>query len=309
MVAGIRGNPTTEISVRLDELIEAARPVAATVRAVARRSRRCFDALLTSDAGRAWLERFDGFLAFCGQRGPREFDLAVPRWSDDPTMVLDLVRLGLAEPGRERVGARLDRLGARARGGDRGCGAQRRRSGNDRSCAARRRASRAVLPLREAPKHYGLHIFQRMRQAAIELGRRLARSGVLADADDVFFLKLAELESLARARAERCGTATSGPATLRRTIEERRLELADFHARAAPDFVRSDGVPVTEASEDERDRRGRAARHRRLARRRDRYGERARSSRSERLRSGRRAGGARSPTPDGRRSFRAPRLW
>ena len=30
LVAGVRGNPTTEISVRLDELIEAARPVAAT---------------------------------------------------------------------------------------------------------------------------------------------------------------------------------------------------------------------------------------------------------------------------------------
>ena len=194
LVAGIRGNPTTEISVRLDPLIETARPLA-PIFARALTTAELFAALATSDDGRDWLDRFRGFLAFCGQRGPREFDFAAPRWSDDPTMVLDLVRLALMEPDREAVGARLDRLGAE------------REAAIDaavRSAPAwkrplLRRAARvvaAILPLREAPKHYGLHVFQRMRQAAIELGRRLARAGVLADADDVFFLELAELEPL-----------------------------------------------------------------------------------------------------------------
>ena len=125
-------------------------------------------------------------------------------------------------------------------------------------CAAKSVA--AVLPLREAPEHFGLHIFQRMRLAAIELGRRLARSGVLADADDVFFLKLAELETggLGIARDIRAAKAAGrggnrATSVLAATIEERRRQFADFHARAAPDFVRSDGVPVDGEVESEDD--------------------------------------------------------
>jgi pyruvate,water dikinase len=233
LVAGIRGNPTTEISVRLDELIEAARPVASTF-AQPLAARDLLDLLATSSEGRAWLERFAAFLSFCGQRGPREFDLGAPRWSDDPTMVLDLVRLGLAEPERERVRARLERL-ARERNAAIADAIRAAPLWKRPLLRWAAKSVAAVLPLREAPKHYGLHIFQRMRLAAIELGRRLARAGVLDHADDVFFLTLGELESPARRE------------DLAAQIEERRLQLADFHARAAPDFVRSDGVPVTES--------------------------------------------------------------
>src|SRR5829696_4109905 len=61
-----------------------------------------------------------------------------------------------------------------------------------------RRLARAVecyMPLREAPKHYGIVVFARMRAAALELGRRLVDSGRLDTVDDVFFLELPELIS------------------------------------------------------------------------------------------------------------------
>ena len=256
LVAGIRGNPTTEISVRLDPLIEAARPLAPIFARVLTPTE-LFDALGTTADGQAWLDRFHGFLAFCGQRGPREFDIAAPRWSDDPTMVLDLVRLALTEPEREAVGARLDRLGAERETAIEAAV----RSAPWWKRPLLRRAARvvaAVLPLREAPKHYGLHVFQRMRLAAIELGRRLARAGVLADADDVFFLELAELEPLVLETlrptpgpAMEPALGAPSPAILATTIEQRRRQLAEFHVRAAPDFVRSDGVPVDDAAESE----------------------------------------------------------
>jgi pyruvate,water dikinase len=208
----------------------------------------------TTADGRAWLDLFRGFLAFCGQRGPREFDFAAPRWSDDPTMVLDLVRLGLLDSDREPVGARLDRLGVEREAAIEAA----LRSAPVWKRPLLRRAARAVaaiLPLREAPKHYGLHVFQRMRQAAIELGRRLARAGVLADADDVFFLELAELEPLALATiGPAMGPAPLSapqPLALVATIDQRRRQLAEFHASAAPDFVRSDGVPVDDGDEGE----------------------------------------------------------
>jgi pyruvate,water dikinase len=162
-------------------------------------------------------------------------------------MVLDLVRLGLVEPDREPVAARLERLGAEREAAiDQ---AVRSAPAWKRPLLLRAaRAVAAILPLREAPKHYGLHVFQRMRQAAIELGRRLARSGALADADDVFFLELAELEPLALATIgppmAPSAPGAPPPPTFAATIERRRRDLAEFHAREAPDFVRSDGVPV-----------------------------------------------------------------
>jgi pyruvate,water dikinase len=237
LAAGIRGNPTTEISVRLDQLIAEAIPLAG-VFAANDSTAPLEEALQGSESGRGWLERFAGFLAFCGQRGPREFDLAVPRWSDDPTMVLDLVRLGLGEREREPVGRRLERLeresaAAVAAAVDAAPWWQRpllRRAAN---------AARRMLPLREAPKHYGLHVFQRMRLAALELGVRLARAGVITASEDVFFLELAELEELA-------ATLGSGGARddLAARIAERRRALAEYQANPAPDFLRSDGVPV-----------------------------------------------------------------
>ena len=57
------------------------------------------------------------------------------------------------------------------------------------------------MPLREAPKHFGMVVFQRMREAALELGRRLAARGVLSDADEVFFMAWEELASLVPRRA------------------------------------------------------------------------------------------------------------
>jgi pyruvate,water dikinase len=249
LAAGIRGNPTTEISLRLDGLIEAARPLAAAF-AVERAPRELFDALAASAAGREWLELYRGFLDFCGQRGPREFDLAAPRWSDDPTMVIDLVRLGLVEQGTEGVGARLDRLEReRAAAID---GAVRAAPLWKRPLLRRAAKSVAnVLPMREAPKHYGLHVFQRMRHAALELGCRLEGAGVLATADDVFFLELAELENVAPSLdgGASGASATLTTSELARRIAQRRAELDDFTRRAPPDFLRSDGVPVDDGSQ------------------------------------------------------------
>ena len=245
LVAGIRGNPTTEISVRIDELAAAARPAAALF-AAPLSTRALLDALRLSAEGREWLERFDGFLAFCGQRAPREFDLAVPRWSDDPTMVLDLVRVGLAETDREPVAERLQRLAAQREAAVAAAVRSAPRWKRPFLRAAARRVAR-VLPLREAPKHYGLHVFQRIRQASLELGRRLAAVAVLDEAVDVFFLELDELERLATAMERPSGPAH---AELSERIERRRRLLADFQARPAPDFLRSDGVPVDAAPVD-----------------------------------------------------------
>lgn len=242
LTAGIRGNPTTEISLGVDALVDAARGIAAAFRdpmSAEDRLRR----IEAEPGGPAWLAELRGFLRRFGQRCPKEFDIAAPRWSEDPGMFLELVRAGLLEGRRPSVSARLDRLAAE------------RQAALGAACAASPRWKRPILrvlarlvelymPLREAPKHNAMFVFQRMRQAAQELGARLVGRAVLSERDDVFFLEWPEVEGL-------FASAPRAIPGLAERIRQRRLRLGRFEAESPPDFVRSDGVPVPEPPEPE----------------------------------------------------------
>ncbi len=236
LTSGIPGNPTTQISRTIDELIEAARPLDA-VFLEPLPTMEFLSQLASEPTGGPWLARFHDFLRRFGHRGPMEFDLGARRWAEDPTMIVELVRAGLRSPARESVTARMDRL------------AEARRRALDQAVAASprwrrpllRRLARGVelyMPLREAPKHYAMFVFQRTRQAAIELGQRLVDRGILAAREEVFYLRWPELLALVR------GEATEGPPRL----DERHALLERFRTERAPDFLRSDGVPIVEES-------------------------------------------------------------
>ncbi|MEK7866314.1 MAG: PEP/pyruvate-binding domain-containing protein [Planctomycetota bacterium] len=233
LVAGLTGNPTTRISIGIDELTEAARPLAA--RFEGGTAREALARLRSDESGRAWAARLDDFLARFGQRCPKEFDLAAPRWIEDPTMVIDLVRAGLRASPSEGVRARLARL------------RERRRLAIDSAVASAPWWKRPLLrwlarrveehmPLRELPKHHLMWAFFRVRQAVAELGARLARRGVLRAPEEVYFLELSELEAFAG--------GSPPPADLAGKIAVRRERLAEFEKAPAPDFLRSDGVPI-----------------------------------------------------------------
>lgn len=234
--SGIPAGPTTEISLGIDALIGAARPLA-TLFLSGGGPAELLARLRAEPAADAWCQMLDAFLARFGHRGPSEFDLGATRWGEDPSMILALVKEGLAGPDREPVAARMARLAAE------------RAHVLDEAIAASpfwklpmlRLWARAVplyMPLREAPKHYGCVVFQRIRQAALELGRRLAARGVLPSPEDVFLLDWPELHAL--------GSGEGAPADLHVRVAERTERLARFRAQPPPDFLRSDGVPVVE---------------------------------------------------------------
>lgn len=235
LVAGLTTSPTTRISIEIDELTEAARPIAD--RFAGGTPTETLARLREDPSARAWIAELDRFLDRFGQRCPKEFDLAVPRWIEDPSMIVELVRAGLKAPSGERVRAGLARL------------AERRRTTIETAIATAPWWKRPLLrwlvwkveehiPLREAPKHHMMRGFLRMRQAAIELGRRYSERGAIPAAGDIFFLELAEIESLVR--------GDRPPPDLPARIASRRAELARFEAEPPPDCIRSDGVPALE---------------------------------------------------------------
>lgn len=238
LVSGLTGNPTTQISIGIDALVGAARPIAGRF-AEGLSATALIAQLRVDEAGRAWTARLDAFLDRFGQRCPKEFDFASPRWIEDPTMIVELVRAGLRTGAAEGASARLARL------------ARERRAAIDSAVAASPWWMRGALrflvrkveeymPLREAPKHHLMFAFLRMRRAAIELGARLAKRGILTAGEDVFFLELSELSAIAHGAAP--------PPDLAARIESRRAALARFEREPGPDNVRSDGVPVLDPS-------------------------------------------------------------
>lgn len=234
--SGIPAGPTTEISLGIDTLVAAARPLAPLfleggdpAGLLAR--------LRAEPVAATWCRQLDAFLARFGHRGPSEFDLGATRWGEDPSMILALVRESLAGPDREPVAARMARLAAERRQ----VLAEAVSAGPLWKRTLLRLWARAVplyMPLREAPKHYGCVVFQRIRRAALELGRRLAARGVLSRPEDVFLLDWRELHAL--------GSGEAASADLRATLAGRAERLARFRAEPPPDFLRSDGVPVVE---------------------------------------------------------------
>lgn len=231
---GIRGNPTTEMSLALDALVDLARPVGDAFDEM-QPAAQLLDRLSERSEGQAFLAAFDAFLERNGQRCAKEFDLSAPRWSEQPDFLLGLIRASLHDPAKESLEARFARL------------AEERRAAIDAAIAASPRplrpfmrwVERAVergMPLREAPKHHGLVVFARVREIVLELGSRLAAQGTIAARDDVFFLDWRELEAY-------YAGATETPDWQPR-IEARKDALARFAAEPAAEFVRSDGLPV-----------------------------------------------------------------
>ena len=238
LAQGIEGNPTTAISIGIDRLVEAAATLAGRFEA-ADDPGQLLAALRAESEGSAevaaWLGALDDFLARFGHRGPGEIDIGIPRWRDDPSMIVALVKAGLAVPDREPVEERLARL----------------RASREQAVASalaeapfwRRPLMRWVagavprwMPLREAPKHHALIAFERVRRASLEIGRRLVEQGTLEEADEVFLFDVAELGPLL---AGQCAADEVGE-----RVRSRRRELQERRGRVAPDFVRSDGVPV-----------------------------------------------------------------
>jgi len=245
LAAAGEGSHTLMISLAIDRLVADAQPLDG--RFSSGSAAEILRALRTSapkDAASAeWLRSLDYFLARFGHRAPKEIDLAVPRWIEEPGMIVDLVRSRLLAPGAQTVTDRTRRLRA-----------ERRASIDDAVARAplwrrplMRLLARAVpelLPLREAPKHHMMSALLRARRAALELGRRLLERKILTSTEDVFHLEIEELEALARGVGLTADEA-------RRRVERRRQDLEMFLKQEPPDFLRSDGVPVVDPEESE----------------------------------------------------------
>ena len=179
------------------------------------------------------------FLARYGHRAVAEIDLGMPRWSDEPDHILGMISNYLrvedpeqapdrqfrraAEHAEERTRSLVERAGARGRW-------------RARLLELSLRRVRELSGLRELPKFYIVKILGEMHRQLLLVGEDLVRAGVIAAADDVFFLDFAEL---------RVGLRGAGMQNL--VASRRRLYDVELRRRHIPRVLLSDGTDVEAA--------------------------------------------------------------
>lgn len=188
----------TRMTLALGDLADIARETLAVEQAIL--DKRSYEEIRAVDRSEAFVRRFEEFLDEFGHRAAGEFDPSRPRWRDDPSGPLGIVRGNLVgeEPGahrkrlRERkreAKAAIDELQASARGGLLG-------PVRGPLVSHLLRTYRRHIHLRDEPKHAIAHLFAAWHEALQRAGEHLVSEGVLDDSDDVWFLHREELLSL-----------------------------------------------------------------------------------------------------------------
>ena len=140
---------------------------------------------------------FKGFLAEFGSRGSNEWEIAAPSWEVNPDAALAAIdRMRLMPDDKSPRNGNATREAERLQiAGE----IRAMLAGNDEALGAFEmglRNAATFMPGRERSKTTIIRVVHETRVAALELGRRAAERGDIADANDIFFLFVDEVGSL-----------------------------------------------------------------------------------------------------------------
>jgi len=142
------------------------------------------------------------FMEKYGMRGTGEIDFGQPRWREEPTAIMHTLQsyLNIDEAsspdvlfrkGEQASSKAIEKIAALARKETGGWLKEKMARG-----AARR--VRLLMGVRESPKFFAIRTMGIGRKALLEVGEEFAEAGAIERADDLVFLKIDELEALAK---------------------------------------------------------------------------------------------------------------
>lgn len=170
------------------------------------------------------------FLAQYGHRAVREIDIGMPRWWDDPSHIINVLRTYLEHDessdaerhfrqGEQEAEQAVARLVSEVR--------KRKGPMVAGLIAKLLYRTRALMGVREYPKFYAVRLLALVRRVLGGIGDELAQSGQLHDRDDIYFLSLYDL---------RKGGDLASLAASNRSAYAREMER-----RAVPRVITSEG--------------------------------------------------------------------
>jgi pyruvate,water dikinase len=246
LVAGLANLLTAQVAVALWQVARAARGrprVRAIIESAPPGELRA--RLAAEPQAAAISSALDRFFEAYGHRAVDEFELAVPRWSEDTGFVQATVRAYLDAPPDMAPSRHLQRQRAGRAAAERRAKRRLTRGALGGLLPWRwlvfrdvLRRARRFLPMRENPKYHFLLYSAELRRTALALGNRLTDAGVIAARDDVFFLARAELDR----------AAAGDRRDLRPLVEARRALHERFNVWDPPEIVPAGDVETAEVS-------------------------------------------------------------
>jgi pyruvate,water dikinase len=217
ITGGVEGTLSTDMSRGMRELAAHARAQAGVREAFQRERLESLPQVLRgSPEGRDFLAQLEAFLRVHGHRTVREFELAMPRWHEDPAPVLGMIRNMLALEALPELDRREPERAALWRE------VQARLRGARRWLVRRLVARiRYYVRLRENSRFHHVMLFDVLRAKALATERALLGAGRLRCAGDVFFLHQREIDLLSEGRL------------IWRDVEPRIRSRRQAHARRA----------------------------------------------------------------------------
>lgn len=152
-------------------------------------------ALRAAPAGPSWLAELQAFLNVFGHRMMRSFELNDPTWAEDPTPVLGTLRAYVSQGGNYDFEKLEAEALAEREAAEAAALAKIEDPANRAKFAQTLRSARAFQRAMEDDNFPFLRANARPRYVAQAIGAMLAAGGALDRAEDVFFLRRAEMES------------------------------------------------------------------------------------------------------------------
>jgi phosphohistidine swiveling domain-containing protein len=184
--------------------------------------------LAQTNSGKEFLKTWDDFMKRHGHHCRAELELYNPRWAETPDYILTLLRSYLAQIGKTDPIQNYNRLRQERRQLEQQCRQQLKNPLKRMIFNHLLVRSQYGSVFRENVKSEVIKLIVAMRKMLIELGRRLQDKGVLMNQDDIFFLRLEEIEPVAQRKAD---------FDIHKVIAARRAEYDKNRSIMPPDVV------------------------------------------------------------------------
>lgn len=239
LTQSVERNVTSEMGLALLDVADALRPHPEVVSFLRRTEDDGFlDVLPALDGGAEAREAIQGFLDRYGMRCVGEIDITRPRWSERPTTLLPMLLANVRVFGPGEAARRLEQGRAAAAGKEREVLERLRALPQGEAKAAEAAALidrvRTFSGYREHPKYGMVCRYWIYKRALLAEAERLVGAGVLAEVEDVHFLRFEELEEVVRTHEVDRGL-----------IRERREAFRSHEALRPPRVLTSDGEVIT----------------------------------------------------------------
>ncbi len=147
-------------------------------------------------AGRKFRRQLEEFIRAAGDRAFNEFELASPRWSEDPAMVLGIIRSLLLRRS-EKNSRQKEHLSTKQSPG------REQENATPITGWLNRRLFQAFILYRgwrEKSKHLLMQCFGQLRWLYLQIARVLVQQHLLGTTEEIFFLQVTEVEQLLRGK-------------------------------------------------------------------------------------------------------------